>query len=127
MVTRETKSDPNGIFSFTLDEPGVWVVCASHTVDTMEGYDLDIRGILMVPIEEELSLTPSDGETDEVTQSDLDDLQTSLEEKDKDLEEETESLDEKLNGLLYLAIGSLVLSIIAILIALVGVFRAKKK
>ncbi len=127
MVTRETKSDPNGIFSFTLDEPGVWVVCASHTVDTMEDYDLDVRGILMVPVEEELSLTPSDEETDGVTQSDLEDLKTSLEEKDKSLEDDIKSQDEKLGNLQILAIGSLVLSIIALLIALVAVFRAKKK
>jgi cobalt/nickel transport protein len=127
MVTRETKSDPNGIFSFTLDEPGVWVVCASNTVGSMEGYDLDIRGILMIPVEEELSLTPSDEGTDGVTQNDLDDLETSLEEKDNSLEDDIKSLDEKLGTLQNLAIGSLVLSIIAILIALVSVFRAKKK
>ena len=60
MVTRETRSDPNGIFSFTLDEPGVWVVCASNTVGTIEGHDRDIRGILMINMEEGASLLSTD-------------------------------------------------------------------
>lgn len=63
MVTRETRSDPNGIFSFTLDEPGVWVVCASNTVGTIEGHDRDIRGILMINMEEESSLLSTEADS----------------------------------------------------------------
>ena len=120
MVTRETRSDPNGIFSFTLDEPGVWVVCASYTKGTMEGYDLDVRGILMIPIEEELSLTTSENDgSNYVSQAEFDELKTSLEEQDDELEA---NLDNPTN----LSIGALVLSVIALLIA-IGATRSRQQ
>ncbi len=122
MITRETKSDQNGIFSFTLDEPGIWIVCGMHTNGTVEGYDLDVRAILMIPVEEEFSLTtPSSPSAsgDEVTKSELDELKVSLDEED-------ESLTDKLSYQNNLIIVSMMVSVVALLIALVSTFRAKK-
>jgi cobalt/nickel transport protein len=104
MITRETKTDGNGIFVFTLDEPGLWIVCVSHTVGTKEGYDRDIRGILMIPMEESFPV-----ESDEETDSDSDELNSKVDAMQK---------------LVWATTG---IAIIAILIALVNIFRGKKK
>ena len=104
LVTRETTTDPNGIFSFTLDEPGIWVVCVSNTVGTKEGYDKDIRGILMINIEEELSLLQTDSDP------------TNIEE----FENEDESDDS-------IVVITLVVSILAFLMATVVLVKGRKK
>ena len=104
MITRETKTDENGIFVFTLDEPGLWVACVSHTVGTEGGYDRDIRGILMIPVEDKFP-----AESDEHIDSDFDGLNSKV---------------ESLEKLVWASTG---IAIIAILIALVGIFRARKK
>ncbi len=104
MITREAKTDAEGIFLFTLDEPGVWVVCVSHTVGTESGYDKDIRGILMIPVEENFP-----AEADKGTDSDSDELNSKVDAMEK---------------IVWVSIGA---AIIAILIALASIFRAKKK
>jgi cobalt/nickel transport protein len=104
MITREAKTDENGIFVFTLDEPGLWVVCVSHTVGTEDGYDRDIRAILMIPIEETFPVESNEG-----TDSDFEKLQSEV---------------DAMENLVWASIG---VAIIAILVALVGIFRAKKK
>jgi cobalt/nickel transport protein len=104
MITRETKTDGEGIFMFTLDEPGLWVVCVSHTVGTVEGYDRDIRGILMVPVKESFPA-----------------------ESDEDADSDPHELSFKVDSLEKLVWFSTGVAIIAIIIGLVGIFRGKKK
>jgi len=104
LVTRETTTDPNGIFSFTLDEPGVWVVCASNTVGMKEGYDKDIRGILMINIEEEQSLLPATS--------------------DPALIEESVTEGDSYDPMVVI---TLVISILAFLIATVVLIKGRKK
>ena len=35
MVTRAARTDPNGVVTFTLDEPGWWVIAASAPARTV--------------------------------------------------------------------------------------------
>jgi cobalt/nickel transport protein len=104
LITRETKTDGEGIFMFTLDEPGLWVVCVSHTEGTVEGYNRDIRGILMVPMEDSFPV-----DSDEDADSDSDELSSKVDSMEK---------------LVWFSTG---VAIIAILIALMGIFRGKKR
>jgi len=101
MITRETRSDPNGIFSFTLDEPGIWAVCAANTVGTVEGHDRDVRGILMINMEEESSL-----------------LSTEADRTADDEENETENTANTI---------ALALSVIAIIVGIAAIVIAGRK
>lgn len=59
MVTRLTTTDVNGVFSFTLDEPGMWILCASNISGKVQGYDREIRGIFVLNVEKEHTLSSS--------------------------------------------------------------------
>lgn len=112
MITRETKTDANGIFSFTLDEPGIWVTAATNTVD-----EVDIRGILMIPVEETFPTT-----TDTSAIDTLNSQVTTINNKVADLEQQIPSE----GGNIY-ALAALAIAIIAIIIAIAGSTRGGKK
>lgn len=59
MYTRQTKTNSNGEFSYTLDEPGIWYVGATKEVEN--GYPR--RGVFQLPILEEFP-SPSESVTD---------------------------------------------------------------
>ena len=111
MITRETKTDANGIFSFTLDESGIWITAATNTVD-----EVDIRGILMIPVEETFPAT------DDSAVDTLSSQLTTLSNKVADLEGQTSS-----GGDNTYALAALAIAIIAALIAIAGVATGGKK
>ena len=47
VFTRQVKTNQNGDFSYTLDEPGIWFVCAAKESDTG---GRTIRGVFIVPV-----------------------------------------------------------------------------
>ncbi|NMG83704.1 MAG: DUF4198 domain-containing protein [Methanosarcinales archaeon] len=47
VFTRQTTTNQNGDFSYTLDEPGIWFVCAAKESDTG---GRTIRGVFIVPV-----------------------------------------------------------------------------
>ncbi|MCK4367148.1 MAG: hypothetical protein KAW84_04305, partial [Thermoplasmata archaeon] len=104
----------NGVFMFTLDEPGVWVTCVSHTVGTQGVYDKDIRGILMVPVEETFPPETDGGDLEELTAT-VDDLKS----ENTDLKDRVGSLE----GLLW---ASIAVALIAVIMAIVAVVRARR-
>ena len=114
MITRETVTDENGVFMFTLDEPGVWVTCVSHTVGTQGVYDKDIRGILMVPVEETFPPETDGGDLEELTAT-VDGLKS----ENTDLKDRVGSLE----GLLW---ASIAVALIAVIMAIVAVVRARR-
>ncbi|MCK4443243.1 MAG: DUF4198 domain-containing protein [Thermoplasmata archaeon] len=116
LITRETKTDTNGIFLFTLDEPGVWVACVSNTVGTEGGYDKDVRGILMIPVEERFP-PGTDGNG-----VDLNELSSAVD----DLEKENTDLNDKVGSLQNLLLISIVVAVIAAIIAVVAIVRARR-
>jgi hypothetical protein len=108
MITREAKTDLNGVFSFTLDESGVWVIAVANTIPGSDGeFDKDIRGILMVPMEEpfpeEYGLINDEDETEDEDHIDQDELAT-------------------LKNLAYIAVG---LGALGFLLSLVAITRRK--
>ena len=113
MITRETKTDANGVFSFTLDEPGIWVTAATNTVN-----DVDIRGILQIYVEE----TFPEGKTDTSAIDALSSQLATLSDKVADLEEQTSTVGDNMYALV-----ALVIAIIAVLIALAGIAKGSKK
>jgi len=114
MITRETVTDENGVFMFTLDEPGVWVVCVAHTVGTQGGYDKDIRGILMVPVEE--TFPPETGGDD------VEGLTAAV----NDLTSENTDLKDRVGSLEGLLWASVAVAVLAMIIAVVAVARARR-
>lgn len=112
LITRETVTDENGVFMFTLDEAGVWVVCASHTVGTQGGYDKDVRAILMVPVEE--TFPPEAG-------GDVEELTTAVGE----LESENADLKDRVGSLETLLWASIAVAVIAVVLAVVAVMRRR--
>lgn len=108
MITREATTDQNGVFSFTLDEPGVWVIAVAVTIPGVGGeYDKDVRGILMVPMEEpfpeEIGLEDDDGKAEDDDEIDSDEFAT-------------------MKNLVYIAVG---LGALGFLMALVAIVRRK--
>ena len=101
MVTRQATSDPFGVFSFRLDEPGVWVVAVSKIIPARNEskYDQDIRGILMIPVEETYPKedTGSSGQQQDITE--LEAKIKSLEQENNDLKNNLSAFDSKLAGL----------------------------
>ncbi len=57
VFTRQVTTNQNGDFSYTLDEPGIWFVCAAKESDTG---GRTIRGVFIVPVLEEF---PPEGES----------------------------------------------------------------
>ncbi|HIE04283.1 MAG TPA: DUF4198 domain-containing protein [Candidatus Latescibacteria bacterium] len=59
MVTRVVRTDPNGVVTFTLDEPGWWIMCAYAEGGTKEyegrSYPVELRGGLWVYVEKPFS------------------------------------------------------------------------
>ena len=47
VFTRQVTTNQNGDFSYTLDEPGIWFVCAAKESDTG---GRTIRGVFIVPV-----------------------------------------------------------------------------
>ncbi len=58
VFTRQVKTNQNGDFSYTLDEPGIWFVCAAKESDTG---GRTIRGVFIVPVLEEFPEEESSG------------------------------------------------------------------
>jgi cobalt/nickel transport protein len=61
MITRQVKTDPNGSFVCTLDEPGWWVISVSHVLPGArerkgKKLSLMLRGSLWLHVEERFSL-----------------------------------------------------------------------
>ena len=50
VFTRQVTTNQNGDFSYTLDEPGIWFVCAAKESDTG---GRTLRGVFIVPVLEE--------------------------------------------------------------------------
>jgi len=50
VYTRQVRTNQNGDFSYTLDEPGIWFVCAAKESDTG---GRTIRGVFIVPVLDE--------------------------------------------------------------------------
>lgn len=48
MITRVTTTDPDGVFSYTLDEPGIWFLGATKPKEN----GMDSRAVLIVPVRE---------------------------------------------------------------------------
>ena len=101
MVTRQATTDPNGVFSFTLDEPGVWVTAVSKIIPAEHDgeYDQDIRGILMIPVEETYPEEDdgSNGQSQDLTE--LESKIAALEQKENDLNKNLSDLDSKIAAL----------------------------
>ncbi|MCK4347887.1 MAG: DUF4198 domain-containing protein [Thermoplasmatales archaeon] len=111
MITRETKTDTNGVFSFTLDEPGIWITAATNTVD-----NVDIRGILLTSVEE--TFPAADTSAIDTLTSQM----TTLSNKVADLEGQTTT-----GGNNTYALAALAIAIIAVLIAIAAITKADKK
>jgi cobalt/nickel transport protein len=62
-ITRSVKTDPNGVATFTLPEPGWWAITASRDGGTrMRGgksYPVKIRSTLWVPVDDQVPLSPA--------------------------------------------------------------------
>ncbi len=62
MITRVARTDPDGCITYTLDEPGWWMISASveqgtYPVEDKE-YPLTVRGGLWVHVEDSMTLKP---------------------------------------------------------------------
>ena len=118
MITRETTTDQNGVFSYTLDEPGIWVTAVSYIIPAQDEshYDKDVRGVLMIPVEETFP---------EVEQQD-DDLKKGMDELDSRISalesDEDDDDSDSMQNMVYAALG---LGILGLLIALVALARKK--
>lgn len=115
LVTRETRTDVNGMFSYTLDEPGVWILCVSTTVGTADGFDKDIRAILLVPVEETFPPEPS--------LSGIESSINALEDRVDSLENIITSYTPETN----LAIAAIAVGIVAIVVAGTAVIISRKR
>ena len=142
MITREATTDPNGVFSFTLDEPGIWVTAVANTIPAQdEGeYDKDIRGILMIPVEETFPEEDSGSAGQPQDLSEIESKITALEEEDNDLNTGLSGMDSRvtnlekedkkdddnelaaLKNMVYAALG---IGIFGVLIAIVAFARKK--
>jgi len=58
VFTRQVKTNQNGDFSYTLDEPGIWFVCAAKESDTG---GRTIRGVFIVPVLDSFPAKESSG------------------------------------------------------------------
>ncbi len=60
MITRAARTDAHGYVTYTLDEPGWWVICASAEKGTVsaggEDYPRVLRGCLWLHVEEKLTI-----------------------------------------------------------------------
>ena len=102
MFTRVVKTNGNGDFAYTLDEPGIWFVGAYH-----EGEEMEERGVIIVPV---LDAFLADG------------TETVAETVSVTSPEALENLPS--NTLEYSAIG---IAIIALLIGIVAIFIKKNR
>ena len=123
MITREAITDPNGVFSFTLDEPGVWVLAVAYTIPAENDgeFDKDIRGILQVFVEE--SFPKDDSNADSQITNELDDLYSRVATLEKESGEDNDDDESTENqNLIYIA---LILGLLGVLIGLGAMARKK--
>jgi cobalt/nickel transport protein len=122
MITREAITDPNGVFSFTLDEPGVWVMAVAYTIPAASEneFDKDIRGILQVFVEE--SFPREDSDVNSQITNELDDLDSRVATLEKDSGEDDDDGLTEYQNLIYIA---LILGLLGVLIGLGAMARKK--
>ncbi len=121
IFTRVTKSNANGEFSYTLDEPGIWFVGAIKEFEN----EKDQRGVFIIPVIEEFPPQESSG-AGEGDSASVDELKTSV----NDMKSSVQSLQTKVEGMesggastmTYAALG---IAIVAIIVAAVSM-RGKK-
>lgn len=101
MITREATTDPNGVFSFTLDEPGIWVTAVANTIPAQEEgkYEKDIRGILMIPVEETFPEEDSGSTGKPQDMSEIESKITALEEEDNNFNNDLNDMDSRVNAI----------------------------
>ncbi len=109
IFTRVTKSNANGEFSYTLDEPGIWFMGATKEFEN----EKDQRGVFIIPVIEEFP--PEEGSEG------TGDLETSV----SDLKSSVQSLQSKVEGIetggtSSLTIAALGIAIVAIIVAAVS-------
>ncbi len=119
MFTRVTKTNDNGEFAYTLDDPGIWFIGAYGP----EENGLTQRGVLIVPVlkafpEKSVSTETGDSQEIEGIKGSLKSLEDKVVSLGSDVTEQT---PESNSGLVYAAIG------VALLALILGIHAATKK
>lgn len=121
IFTRVAKTNANGEFSYTLDEPGIWFVGATKEFDNQK----DQRGVFIIPVIEEFP--PENGETSGTGDTaGVEDLKTSvdnLKSSVQSLQTKVEGMDTDTGGNPSMSYAALGVAIVAIIVAAVSMRR----
>jgi len=111
MFTRVVKTNDDGYFTYTLDEPGIWFVGAYAEEGGMEK-----RGVIIVPVLEKFP--PEGGKVDlSGMESKIDELSKKIDKLESEIDALKGTRDQSIS---YGAIG---LAVIAIIIAVIAIVR----